>query len=126
MAKAGLKVQAGTGLLYEDYAQAYHNSRIALNVSAKGDLNQRIFETAALGCVVLSDPVEDLEAIDLKGIHIFTSHKDAIAQAKRICNQPQPILYNTLPHTWDERAQIVVQWYKSTYTKKGMHNEADA
>lgn len=125
MIKAGLKVQMGTGLLYEEYAQAYHNSRIALNVSAKGDLNQRIFETSALGCVVLSDAVEDLEAIDFKGVSVFKSLKGAISQAKKIASQPQPVIYNTVPHTWDERAKVIVHWYQSTYEKKGKSVEAN-
>lgn len=122
MSKAGLKVQAGTGLLYEDYANAYHNSRIALNVSAKGDLNQRIFETAALGCEVLTHPIEDMAELLGDSVHVFQDEKDAIKQAKAICKQTQSRIYITTPHTWDARSQVVVDWYQATYNQKASKN----
>lgn len=132
LSDAGLKVQGGTGLLYEDYANAYHNSRIALNVSAKGDLNQRIFETAALGCVVLSEAVEDADNLKLDWIQAFKDDKGAIKQAKALIQRSEPILVRTELHTWDVRAQVIMDWYEATYNKgkaskkRGNKKEANA
>lgn len=117
MDKAGLKVQAGTGLVYQDYVNAYHNSRIALNVSANGDLNQRIFECAAMGCVVLSESLVDADNLKLDWVQTFKDSKDAIKQAKSLIALDKPMSVQTELHTWDVRAQVIVDWYNVTYNK---------
>ena len=60
---AGLSVFAGMGLLYDDYAAIYHDARISLCVSAAGDVAMRIFETAAMGCAILSGPCTDFSRL---------------------------------------------------------------
>jgi hypothetical protein len=119
MAQADLDVFAGTGLLYEDYAQAYQNSRFALNVSVKGDLNQRIFETAALGCVVLTQPIPDLELIDYPKDQILTykTCKGAIEMVRKFSPTPLDLAW-LQAHTWDARIQVVIDWYQTTCEKK--------
>lgn len=86
--KAGLKVFATTGLLYDEYQAAYHNSRISLCVSACGDLAQRVFETSAMGCAILTDPVGDLvnysKELGLQGFAVYEDVDSAVAQAKEL------------------------------------------
>lgn len=115
MRAAGLRVLAVTGALYEDYARAYQNSRISLCVSAASDLAQRVFETAAMGCVILSDPLADAERLKVP-MATFHNTMDAVATAQEILRLPadtldrlaqQSINYAT-PHTWDARAQVVL------------------
>lgn len=122
MREAGLKVAQYTGLLYDEYASVYHNSKIALNVSAKGDLNQRIFETSALGCIVLTDECKDLDDItdrSFTAVMIYKSPSDAIKKAK-VLVKLEPLAHDTAwlkSHTWDERATVIIKWYKQTYPK---------
>jgi hypothetical protein len=118
MHDAGLKVLAGAGLLYEDYRDVYHNARISLCVSAAGDVAQRVFETAAMGCLVLSDICSDYERLCFgKFEHYvpFASTKGAVAQAMTSVAEislANEIRENSLawatPHTWDARAQVVL------------------
>jgi len=119
MRDAGLSVAAYTGLLYDEYAGVYRQARYALNISAAGDLNQRIFETAALGCVVLTHPIDDLETVDYPdgAIQFFGSADDAIDIAK----QTPTVKTDTAwldAHTWDARAKTIVSWVEDTYDLK--------
>jgi spore maturation protein CgeB len=119
MNKAGLSVLAGMGLLYDDYAQAYQNARYALNVSAKGDLNQRVFETAGLGCIVLTHDIADLHDIEYDP-GAFTFYKD-IDDAIEKVKGGVPFGAGTewlAQHTWDARAKSIVFWYQKTYQTK--------
>ncbi len=118
MAEAGLKVYANTGLLYDEYRDVYHNARISLCVSAAGDVAQRIFETAAMGCLVLTDNCADFEALGFRSGHegmIFTYDEEAVQLAKglivaakelkRIASEGQAW---ARPHTWEARAQTIL------------------
>lgn len=138
MKAAGLKVLGGTGLLYDDMARAYQNSRVSLCVSANDDLAQRVFETAAAGCCVLTDQVADLVAPDtnnalgLQGFATFVNDDEAVERAlelargnaaqgasgaamlQRIVWQPT----GDIPfprHSWDARAQVIVDWFTHEY-----------
>jgi hypothetical protein len=88
--KAGLKVFAGTGFVYDQYATIYHNSRISLCVSAAGDLAQRVFETAAMGCAILTDPLADLEdretnlKLGLQAYATYTDTESAVTLAREL------------------------------------------
>lgn len=138
--KAGLKVLAGCGLVYEAYAQAHHNSRIALCASVAGDVANRVFESAAMGCAVLMDKCRDSQLIGLiDGANCFeyTSMDEAVSISKwlsRAWDEERPVRYDmevdgvsralattyiskawAKPHTWDARAQVIVNWYRHTY-----------
>ena len=137
MEDAGLTVARYTGLLYDGYASVYHNSKIALNVSAKGDLNQRIFETAALGCIVLTDETKDrqeLEEFDWIGSYVitYTTPKEAVKYAKEFLKADHENIDTTWlqGHTWDVRASVIIEWYEQAYPKakpkKGKSIETDA
>lgn len=148
---AGLKVAWGSGLVYEAYRDVYHNSRISLCVSAVGDLAQRVFETAAMGCAILTDPLHDLmhndtgEALGLAGFAVYGNTEQAVAIAKELLQDPpRGLVNNAAPedvlfavggapdvtmgefgarlmqqaakrHTWDARAQTIVEWYEREY-----------
>lgn len=125
---AGLKVFAGTGLVYDEYQAAYANSRISLCVSANDDLAQRVFETAAIGCHVLTDRVADLAddytngKLKLSGFSVYTDDERCVERAKALITTDaaeaqgatyalQQIVWQK--HKWDDRAAIVLNWLKA-------------
>lgn len=111
--RAGLKVAAGMGLVYENYAAIYHNSRVALSVSAAGDLAIRIFEGAGMGCAVLSDPLKDLAYFDNHPIVEYNNVDEAIELARTLQTRPEvgaESVHWAQAHTWDARTQVVIDW----------------
>lgn len=122
MHAAGLKVLAGTGLVYEQCAAAYQNSRVSLCASAAGDLAQRVFETAACGCAVLSDPLADLNLMGSHPINFYADIADAVGMAETLQDFPEtaPLSIKwAAPHTWDARAQVIIDWYQQKYASEG-------
>lgn len=116
---AGLKVYAGTGALFEDYRDVYWQSRISLCVSAAGDVAWRVFETAAMGCAVLSDPLADMEAITGHNVTTFKDAGDAVKQAKKLLKDGSIEGADWWQaYTWDNRAARVVEWWQETYKPK--------
>lgn len=132
--KAGLKVLAGTGLIGDAYRDAYHNSRIALNISVSGDAAQRLFETAAMGCVVMTDPVADLAILKPLGFWLLDDWEAAdntdhqieyvIAACEDILDKPKAAIEQIAlsmawvkGHTWDTRAQTILTAMKMTGQK---------
>jgi hypothetical protein len=115
--QAGIKVMAGMGAVYEEYRNVYHQARISLCVSACGDVGQRIFETAAMNCVVLSDPCADFGPLGAEGIDIYRSAEEAVGRIKYWLANPDMaegmILRSSAwarPHTWDARARTILRW----------------
>lgn len=134
----GYKVFAETGLLYEEYRNAYHNARISLCVSANGDVAQRIFETGAMGCLVLTDPLHDLvnvqtgetpdtnKALGLSGFSVYGSDLECLQQVERWIHEVPDVARAGVAkmqaacqqHTWDARAQVIINWVgKQTMTE---------
>jgi hypothetical protein len=121
MRAAGLKVFAGTGLVYDAYRDAHHNSRVALVSSFNGDLPIRLFEGAGMGCAVLTDPIEDLKALDPKGLNVYSSPEIAVSIAKMLVrdggssgqSQAHYSQAWAVPHTWDARAQVIIDWLEA-------------
>lgn len=121
---AGFKVLAGTGLVYESYAQAYQNARISLCLSSNGDVAQRVFETARMGCVVMSDNCADYPILKPDGIWLLDDlTPETVVQAVRdVLHEPehaQAMIARSMawaePHTWDARAAEIVRWYERRY-----------
>jgi hypothetical protein len=115
---AGLKVLAGCGLVYDAYVQAYHNARISLCLSFNGDVGCRVFETAALGNLVVTDACADFALLQPDGMWILDSEPSAAEQIKALLADPvtaQAQIAKSLAwvksHTWDARAQVVIDWY---------------
>lgn len=122
MRAAGLKVLAGTGLVYEAYRDAYHNSRVALVSSHNGDLPIRLFEGAGMGCTVLCDDIPDLRLLDPTNpiIHCQGDPSGMIAlmvdEAKALQNEPHVAVdcaQWAQGYTWDVRAQVVIDWLEA-------------
>jgi hypothetical protein len=120
MEAAGLKVLVSDGLYYAEYVAAYHNSRIGLCYSPQQSAMFRIFETAAMGCVVLSNPIRDYEQLGNDGIVIFPHDRPDVAAlyAKQLADDPhtaQRLIGQSLawvkPHTWDARAGRILGWW---------------
>lgn len=114
---AGLKVLAGTGLIYDQYVAAYHNARISLCVSAAGDVAQRVFETAAMGCLVVSDPCADFARLKPEGIRIANSGEQLVWMCRHLIAHTelaQEMIAQSLEwvrgHEWDARAQVIIDW----------------
>lgn len=115
---AGLKVIAGAGLVYESYRDVHHNSRIALSLSAAGDVGQRVFEAAALGCAVVSDPCADFDVLQPDGLWLIDD--DPVTEIQSILHAPQTAQEMAARgqtwasgHTWDVRAAEVIAWIKN-------------
>jgi hypothetical protein len=119
MAEAGLKVWAGMGPLYEDYAAIYHNARISLCVSAAGDVAQRIFECSAMGNLILSDRCKDFGRLGFKPWEHYVPYENTVSavQGARMMLNTSPqaaldIVSKSLewarPHTWDTRCEMIL------------------
>lgn len=126
----GFKVFAATGLVYEEYQQAYANSRISLCVSAAGDLAQRVFETAAIGCAVLLDHTLDIDdpvteqQLGLQGFFHYENDDICVLQVRALIGDEKALAQRGAAmmqrvvreqHTWGHRAQKVVEWYEKEY-----------
>jgi hypothetical protein len=120
--KAGLKVVAGQGPLYEDYRDIYWQARVSLCLSAAQDVGFRVFETAAMGCAVLSDPCPDLKALSADGVVVFKTLDEMVKLAKELVKDGEQTAAVAAkwagPHTWDARAQRVADWWRETYAPK--------
>jgi hypothetical protein len=113
---AGLKVCAATGLVYDGYAAAYHDARVSLCVSARGDVAQRLFETAALGCVVVSDDCPDLAALDADPILTYRTLDEAVQHCIAAQTQPERAVaaqHWAQSHTWDARAAHILEYVRT-------------
>ena len=118
MQDAGLSVYAGLGPLYDEYRDIYHNAKISLCVSIAGDVGQRVFETAAMGCMILTDPCADLARLDFPFMNsaIYYSDNEAVEIAQQM-TRFYPVLKDASalafsvwakPHTWIARAQTIL------------------
>lgn len=136
----GLKVFTATGLLYEEYAAAYQNSRIALCVSINGDLAQRVFEGAMMGCTVLTDLLLDLtdeetnRKLGLSGFFVYQNDAEAVGIAKDLVTVESAMAqFGALTlqkivrerHTWEARCQVVVDWFEKEYGSVQMVEEVN-
>ncbi|MGA3066463.1 MAG: glycosyltransferase [Tepidisphaeraceae bacterium] len=117
MKAAGFKVMAGMGAVYDQYRNIYHQARISLCPSACGDVGQRIFETAAMNCLILADSCEDFSSLRADGIVIYENIADAVEKARRYLADPQGAQQMIArssawakPHTWDARANVILKW----------------
>jgi hypothetical protein len=125
--KAGIKVLSGTGLVYEAYAKAHHNARIALCISPFGDLSQRWFEAAAMGCHVLGNIPADLadettnRKIRLAGFSTYQPGagetivqrvRDLLTTYREDCQEATEHMQKVVikSHSWDARAQVIIDW----------------
>lgn len=118
---AGFSVIWGMGLVYEAFAEAYQNARISLCISSNGDVAQRVFETARMGNVVMTDNCPDFQLLKPDGVWLLDdTEPDTVVQAvKDVLHEPehaQAMIAQSMawaePHSWDEGARKVVGWYE--------------
>ncbi len=104
--------------LLKDIAGAGFEIGLVYNEQQSGMM--RCFETAAMGCVVLSNPVLDYRLLSPDGFVIYPQETPHIAAeyAKQILSDPERAkqwiadsMQWVRPHTWDARAQTVVAWW---------------
>ena len=122
--RANLKLTMAyaTGPVFEQYRDVYHDTRISLCASIRGDVAIRIFETGAMGCLVLSDPCHDFGDLNAQGIVVYRVAAEAVEAVRSLLAHPaeaQSLLARSQqwarPHTWDARAQFICGWYERTY-----------
>jgi spore maturation protein CgeB len=83
-----------------------------------GDLAQRIFETSALHCTLLSDTCADFERVGFRPWEHyvpFDTAQDAVLMTKKILAEPKlsleiadRALAWVQPHTWDARGEYIL------------------
>jgi hypothetical protein len=117
---AGFKVFAGLGFVGESYAAAHHNARISLCLSVAGDAAQRVFESAAMGCVVLTDNCKDFSILQPNGFYLLEEGQSIVKACEEILNDPriaeEQIAQSqawALDHTWDARVKVVTDWFEA-------------
>lgn len=84
MKQAGLNVLSTLGLIYDEYVQAYNEGLIAFNWSSKQDLPARFWEGLAMGRLVLTNRVPDLEKLPFQdGVDFvgFSTVEEAVEKA---------------------------------------------
>lgn len=121
VAESGIKVAAHTGLIYDEYAQAYNQAKISLIRSSYGDVTNRFLETAAMGCCVVADRVKDLAGMGfVDGVHYlgYDTPAEAIEKInyalesdrwRDIARAGQAV---AKAHTWDARARQMLETMK--------------
>jgi len=109
----GIPMQAGVGMLWDDYRDWYNRVKVAVIKSVASDLTQRFFECMAMGCAVLCDHPKDADAL---GFHAYIDYlpyyddDDAAEKAKRLLENGRWVEFaqhgqkTVKPHTWDARA----------------------
>lgn len=106
--------------LGKHYAAIYQGAKLSLVRSAKQDVAMRVFETAAMGCVVVMDECPDAELLGLEhGVNclMYTDEAGAVEQVKAALKHPKVAARIAKrgqawvkEHTWDARLQTVIDW----------------
>lgn len=123
-----VKAQYGMGALYEKYASAYQDSKISVVRSAAGDVAQRVWETAAMGCLVAMDDCADSAALGLvhkENCLIYHSPDEALALIRWALDHPGDSEYIARAGqmwaqsgTWDNRVQVIIDWAETRNAPK--------
>jgi hypothetical protein len=120
LVEARFSVNAGIGALMDDYTAVYNHAKVSLCLSFNGDVAQRIFESAAMGNVILSDRCTDFPLLGFRpGVHYLPieSPDHAVEQMTRVINYPedgrrisQQAQEWVREHTWDNRVRVILEW----------------
>jgi hypothetical protein len=121
--KQGIRAAYGTGLLYDEYAQVYQDSKLSIVRSAAGDVAQRVWETAAMGCLVVMDECPDcavLGLVDGENCLIYHSIQECVDKVRWTLTHPhlaEAMAQNgqewAQSGTWDNRLQVIIDWADS-------------
>ena len=120
------KTLAGTGHIREAYRNMYNQIQVSICNSVNGDVAQRIFETAAMGCLILSDECHDFDVLGFQAWKHYIPYKtpqEAVQNVKEVLHDWEPEKVQAMrvrsmewvkPHTWDSRCRELL---------RGMFNE---
>jgi hypothetical protein len=121
-------IQYGMGAIYDQYAAVYQNAKISLVLSANHDVAQRVWETAAMGCLVLMDACPDCEALGLvdgQNCLIYHTIDEAVIKYKWALMHPDESAEIATEGqawashgTWDARVQVILDWAENQKPKK--------
>ena len=109
-----------TGLVMHDYRDAYNDIMVSVCKSVNGDMAQRIFETAAMGCLILSDECHDFEKLGFEAWKHYIPYEtpqEAVQNVREVLRdwtddaimklQARSIEW-VEPHTWDARCRVIM------------------
>jgi hypothetical protein len=123
MKAAGLRVNSTLGLIYYEYVNEYNKGKIAFNYSSKKDLPARFWEGLAMGRMMLTNKVPDLDLLEFKdGVDYvgFTTVSEAVEKAKYYAEHDaerikiaQSGYEKVKPHTYQERCKKLLEGYES-------------
>lgn len=118
----GVQVVYGTGL-YDQYRECYQGARLSLVRSAHHDVAQRVWETAAMGCLVVMDDCPDCAPLGLvDGVNclIYRTTGEAVEKvrwAQAHLDEAAAVAAAgqawAAPGTWDARCQVIIEWVKA-------------
>ena len=111
----------GVGAIYDQYADIYQRSKISVVSSAAGDVAQRVWETAAMGCLLVMDECADgpaLGLVDNENCLIYHTTNEAIEKIRwALANQDEAEQIARAGQewaqdgTWDNRLKVIVDRY---------------
>lgn len=114
-----IRMAYGLGV-YEQYASAYRSARLSLVRSARDDVAQRVWETAAMGSLVIMDRVHDavhVGLVDGDNCLMYDTTDEAVERARWALTHPtdaeviaQAGQAWAQAGTWAARAQVIVNW----------------
>ena len=112
-------VQYSIGEIFEDNAELYNKSRVALSWSTLQDLPARVWEGMGLGLPVLTNRVPDLDNFFVEGLDYlgFTTLPEAVEKfvwAMNNYDKALEIAHSAhkkvkAEHTWDHRVQTILE-----------------
>jgi hypothetical protein len=119
----GRRVVYGSGVIYDQYAAIYRRARISLVRSAAGDVAQRVWETAAMGCLVVMDECPDgaaLGLVDGENCLMYAAGDEMVDKVSLALSHPLEAQKTALAGqrwasagTWDARLNQIVAWAQS-------------
>ena len=121
--QAGLKVFQDMGLIYDEYVEVYHNSRFGIAHAGMWPAPaMRFYETPAMGVISLCrDTVYEarLDADDSVLWFSWDSYLERVRWYLDNPNEAEALVQRGLewvkPHTWDARAQTIIEWFEKEY-----------
>jgi len=129
-----VRIAYGTGPVYAEYAGIYQDARISLVRSANGDLAMRLWETAAMGCLLVMDWCPDSEAaglVDGENCLMVATPHEAADKVRWAVSHPDEAEQIALAGqawaqsgTWDARLQRIVDWAEAQSAPKKREKEA--
>lgn len=119
--RKGYKIKYEIGLCFDEYRQAYSQSKVAFNWSSMLDLPARFWEALAMKVPLVSNHIPDADTFFVEGEHYlgFDTVEKAVEMAEILLENPNlaEMMANAghrkvTPHTWDARIRQILQTVK--------------